>query len=94
MTCEQSGHLTIKPSGTRLALALGAAAIGFLAGRLLVPADRRQSDQGGARSPGLSPHRGETDEITAAVSQLAAQPTGGGKAAGYGAELDDRSETR
>ena len=74
---------------------LGAAAIGFLAGRLLVPADRRQSDQGTARSPERSPHRGETDEITAAVSKLATQPTGGaGTAAGYGAEVDNRSETR
>src|SRR5438552_17675750 len=31
MTCEQSGHLTIKPSGTRLAFAFGAAAIGLRA---------------------------------------------------------------
>jgi hypothetical protein len=76
-----------------LLLALGAAAIGFLAGRLLaVPTDRRQP----APQPAdLSPHRGETDEITAAVSTLAAQPSGGaGKVPDYGAGLSERSEGR
>ncbi len=76
--------------------ALGAAAVGFLTGRLLsVPTDRRQPEKNTVPPPELSPHRGETDEITAAVSRLAARPTdGGGKAAGYGAELDERSESR
>jgi hypothetical protein len=76
--------------------ALGAAALGFLAGRLLaVPTDRRRSQKDIPQTPDLGPHRGETDEITAAVSKLATQPTGGtGTAAGYGAEVDDRSETR
>jgi len=75
---------------------LGAAAIGFLAGRLLaVPADRRRSKKDLPQTLDLAPHRGETDEITAAVSKLATQPTGGaGKAAGYGAELSERSESR
>jgi len=74
--------------------ALGAAAIGFLAGRLLaVPTDRRRSKKDLPQN--LAPHRGETDEITAAVSNLTTQPTGGaGKLAGYGAELDERSESR
>jgi ElaB/YqjD/DUF883 family membrane-anchored ribosome-binding protein len=76
--------------------ALGAAAIGFLAGRLLaVPTDRRHSKKDTPQTLDLGPHRGETDEITAAVSKLATQPPGGaGKAAGYGAELDERSESR
>ena len=76
--------------------ALGAAALGFLAGRLLaVPTDRRRSQKDIPQTPDLGPHRGETDEITAAVSKLATQPTGGaGTAAGYGAEADNRSETR
>ena len=76
--------------------ALGAAAIGFLAGRLLaVPTDRRRSQKDIPQTPDLGAHRGETDEITAAVSKLATQPTGGaGTAAGYGAEVDNRSETR
>jgi hypothetical protein len=76
--------------------ALGAAAMGFLAGRLLaVPTDRRRSKKAIPPTLDLGPHRGETDEITAAVSKLATQPTGGGgKVAGYGAELDDRSERR
>ena len=75
---------------------LGAAAIGFLAGRLLaVPTDRRHSKKDIPQTLDLGPHRGETDEITAAVSKLATQPTGGaGKAAGYGAELSERSESR
>src|SRR5882724_5038066 len=74
---------------------LGAAAIGFLAGRLLaVPTDRRQPEKSTPQPLDLSPHRGETDEITAAVSKLATQPTGGGKVAGYSAELDDRSDSR
>ena len=76
--------------------ALGAAGLGFLAGRLLaVPTDRRRSQKDIPQTPDLGPHRGETDEITAAVSKLATQPTGGaGTAAGYGAEVDNRSETR
>ena len=76
--------------------ALGAAAIGFLAGRLLaVPTDRRRSKKDLPQTLDLAPHRGETDEITAAVSKLATQPTGGaGKAAGYGAELSERPESR
>ena len=76
--------------------ALGAAAIGFLAGRLLaVPTDRRHSKKDIPQTRDLGPHRGETDEITAAVSRLATQPPGGaGKLAGYGAELDERSESR
>ena len=75
---------------------LGAAAIGFLAGRLLaVPADRRRSKKDLPQTLDLAPHRGETDEITAAVSKLATQPTGGAsKAAGYGAELSERPESR
>ena len=75
---------------------LGAAAIGFLAGRLLaVPTDRRKREKNTVPPAELAPHRGETDEITAAVSKLATQPTGGaGKVAGYGAELDERSESR
>ena len=76
--------------------ALGGAAIGFFAGRLLaVPADRRRSKKDLPQTLDLAPHRGETDEITAAVSKLATQPTGGaGKAAGYGAELSERPESR
>jgi len=76
--------------------ALGATAIGFLAGRLLaVPTDRRQSKKDIPQTLDLAPHRGETDEITAAVSKVATQPTGRtGKLAGYGAELDEQSETR
>jgi len=76
--------------------ALGAAAIGFLAGRLLaVPTDRRRPEKSTPQPPDFSPHRGETDEITAAVSKLATQPTGrAGKVAGYGAELDEPSESR
>jgi ElaB/YqjD/DUF883 family membrane-anchored ribosome-binding protein len=76
--------------------ALGAAALGFLAGRLLaVPTDRRRSKKDLPQTLDLAPHRGETDEITAAVSKLTTQPTGGaGKLAGYGAELDERSESR
>ena len=76
--------------------ALGAAAIGFLAGRLLaVPSDRRQSTEDIPQILDPAPHRGETDEITAAVSKLATQKTGGaGKLAGYRAELDERSEGR
>jgi hypothetical protein len=53
---------------------IGATAIGFLAGRLLsVPTDRPRPDKTGT-GPDLSPHRGETDEITAAVSKLVAEP--------------------
>src|SRR5262249_35316247 len=76
--------------------AFGAAAIGFLAGRLLaLPTDRRQPEKSTPQPLDLSPHRGETDEITAAVSKLATQPTGGArKIAGYGAGLDERSENR
>ncbi len=76
--------------------ALGAAAIGFLAGRLLaVPTDRRRPKKDTPQTLDLAPHRGETDEITAAVSKLATQPPGGaGKLAGYGAELDEPSESR
>jgi ElaB/YqjD/DUF883 family membrane-anchored ribosome-binding protein len=76
--------------------ALGAAAIGFLAGRLLaVPTDRRHSKKDIPQTLDLGPHRGETDEITAAVSKLATQPPGGAsKLAGNGAELDERSEGR
>jgi ElaB/YqjD/DUF883 family membrane-anchored ribosome-binding protein len=76
--------------------AVGAAALGFLAGRLLAaPTDRRRSKKAIPPALDLGPHRGETDEITAAVSKLATQPPGGaGKAAGYGAELDERSESR
>jgi ElaB/YqjD/DUF883 family membrane-anchored ribosome-binding protein len=74
---------------------LGATAIGFLAGRLLAaPTDRRKREKNTVPPEELAPHRGETDEITAAVSKLATRPTGGGKVAGYGAELDDRSERR
>jgi ElaB/YqjD/DUF883 family membrane-anchored ribosome-binding protein len=75
---------------------LGAAAVGFLAGRLLaVPTDRRQSKKNVSQTLDLAPHRGETDEITAAVAKLATQPIGSiGKLAGYGAELDERSESR
>ena len=74
---------------------LGAAAVGFLAGRLLaVPTDRRRSKKDLPQTLDLAPHRGETDEITAAVSKLATQPTGGaGKAAGYGAGLSERPES-
>ncbi len=76
--------------------ALGAAAIGFLAGRLLaVPTDRRHPKKELPQTLDLGPHRGETDEITAAVSKLATQPPGGaGKLAGYGGELDEPSESR
>jgi ElaB/YqjD/DUF883 family membrane-anchored ribosome-binding protein len=76
--------------------ALGAGAIGFLAGRLLaVPTDRRRSQKDTPQTLDLAPHRGETDEITAAVSKLANPPTGGaGKVAGYAAELDERPESR
>jgi ElaB/YqjD/DUF883 family membrane-anchored ribosome-binding protein len=74
---------------------LGATAVGFLAGRLLsVPTDARQPEKSTPQPPDLSPHRGETDEITAAVSKLATRPTGAGKVAGSGAELDDRPESR
>ena len=75
---------------------LGAAAVGFLAGRLLaVPTDRRRSQEDIPQTLDLAPHRGETDEITAAVSKLATQPTGSaGKLAGNGAELGDRPESR
>ena len=75
---------------------LGAAAIGFLAGRLLaVPTDRRRPKKDTPQTLDLAPHRGETDEITAAVSKLATQPPGGaGKLAGYGGELDEPSESR
>jgi hypothetical protein len=74
---------------------LGATAIGFLAGRLLaVPTDRRKREKNTVPPAELAPHRGETDEITAAVSKLATRPTGGGKVAGYDAGLDERSETR
>jgi hypothetical protein len=61
---------------------------------LAVPTDRRQSKKASPQTLDLAPHRGETDEITAAVSQLATQPTGDAKVAGYGAELDERSEPR
>ena len=72
--------------------ALGAAAIGFLAGRLLaVPIDRRRSKKDVPQTLDLAPHRGETDEITAAVSKLASPPSG---VAGHRAELDERSESR
>ncbi len=75
---------------------LGAAAIGFLAGRLLaVPTDRLRSQKDIPQTLDLAPHRGETDEITAAVSKLATQKTGGaGKLAGDRAELDEPSESR
>jgi ElaB/YqjD/DUF883 family membrane-anchored ribosome-binding protein len=68
---------------------LGATVTGFLAGRLLsVPSDRRRPKQNIPESPDLSPHRGETDEITAAVSKLATPPSdGGGKVPGNGAEI-------
>jgi ElaB/YqjD/DUF883 family membrane-anchored ribosome-binding protein len=77
-------------------LALGAAAIGFLAGRLLAaPTDRRQPEKSTPQPSDPSPHRGETDEITAAVSKLATRPIGGaGKLAGYGAGLSERPESR
>ena len=71
-------------------LALGATAVGFLAGRLLaVPTDRGRPDKSTPRPLDLAPHRGETDEITAAVSQLATEPTGGGRVG-----LGDQPETR
>lgn len=76
---------------------LGAIAAGFLAARLLsLPTDRRRHEKDAApQASDLSPHRGETDEITAAVSKLATRPNGGdGKIAGYGAELSVRPETR
>jgi len=75
---------------------LGAAAIGFLAGRLLaVPTDRLRSQKDIPQTLDLAPHRGETDEITAAVSKLATQKTGGArKLAGDRAELDEPSESR
>jgi hypothetical protein len=64
---------------------LGATAAGFLAGRLLwVPTDRQRP---GTMPPDsdLSPHRGETDEITAAIAKATAQPSSGdGNIAGYG----------
>jgi hypothetical protein len=58
---------------------LGATVAGFLAGRLLsLPIDRQRPPPGDVeKSADLSPHRGETDEITAAVSQLT-QPTRAG----------------
>jgi NTP pyrophosphatase (non-canonical NTP hydrolase) len=56
--------------------ALGATLAGFAAGRLFsAPADRQPREPAPALD--LSPHRGETDEITAAVSQLAIAPTDG-----------------
>jgi hypothetical protein len=74
---------------------LGAAATGFLAGRLLsLPADRRQPKPTIPQTPDLSPQRGETDEITAAVAKLATTPTGGGKVAGNGAEIPAGPGTR
>jgi hypothetical protein len=53
---------------------ISATAIGFLAGRLLsVPTDRPRPNKT-RTGPDLSPHRGETDEITAAVSKLVTEP--------------------
>ena len=54
---------------------LGATVAGFLAGRLLsLSADRpRPPSVDDLEGPDLSPHRGETDEITAAVSRLVTQ---------------------
>jgi len=51
---------------------LGATVAGFLAGRLLsLSADRpRTPSRDELEGSDLSPHRGETDEITAAVSRL------------------------
>ena len=64
--------------------ALGAIAAGFLAGRMLSASpDRRQDEKYSRREPAITkasdagPHRGQTDEITAAVSNLATTPTGG-----------------
>jgi hypothetical protein len=68
---------------------VGATVAGFLAGRLLsLPPDRgqrpdrRRPDEEISRTPDLAPHRGETDEIIAAVSKLAMPPPGSGKIAG------------
>ena len=75
--------------------ALGAAAAGFLAGRLLsIPSGRRQH-RTMPQARDLSPHRGETDEITAAVSKLASGSSGGdARASGSDAEIPTGSETR
>ena len=64
---------------------LGAAAAGFLAGRLLsVPTDHQRPGTM-PRGSDLSPHRGETDEITAAIAKATAQPASGDdNIAGYG----------
>jgi len=64
---------------------LGAAAAGYLAGRFLsVPTDRQRPGTM-PRGSDLSPHRGETDEITVAIAKATAQPaSGNGKIAGYG----------
>jgi len=72
---------------------LGAAAAGYLAGRLLsVPTDRQRPGTI-PRGFDLSPHRGETDEITAAIATATAQPaSGNGKIAGYGVAAE--TETR
>ena len=75
--------------------ALGAAAAGFLAGRVLsVPANRQQRGTM-PQARDLSPLRGETDEITAAVSKLASGSSGGdARASGSDAEIPTGSETR
>jgi ElaB/YqjD/DUF883 family membrane-anchored ribosome-binding protein len=74
---------------------VGATVAGFLAGRLLsLPSDRRQPKENIQQPPDLTPHRGETDEITAAVSKLATQPTGGAEIAGNGDEVPVGLETR
>jgi hypothetical protein len=63
---------------------LGAAVAGFIGGRLLsVPSDRRRPKTMAGASD-LSPHRGETDEITAAIAKATTQPAGEGNIAGSG----------
>jgi ElaB/YqjD/DUF883 family membrane-anchored ribosome-binding protein len=75
--------------------ALGATAAGFLAGRLLSVPSGRQQRGTMPQAADLSPHRGETDEITAAVSKLATQPSGGdAEASGHDAEFAAGPETR
>jgi hypothetical protein len=59
---------------------LGATLAGFLAARVLsLPTDRpRTPSSDTLKGSDLSPHRGETDEITAAVSRLVTPPAAAG----------------
>jgi len=75
--------------------ALGATAAGFLAGRLLsVPSSRQQREMM-PQAADTSPHRGETDEITAAISKLVTRPSGrDSKASGRDTDISAGREAR